>query len=146
LVEALAQAAIIRYWTEVAAEAVETPKAAAEANEAAKASVAKIMASANEADEAVKARKASSFESFWVRQAIVREIVDQMRAIRVPAHLVEAVHRLVQAQEGLAQELGREPTSEPTTEPTTEVATARGAAFGSSPIGPKDRSAPPFVE
>jgi RNA polymerase primary sigma factor len=46
------------------------------------------------------------------RQAITRSIADQVRTIRIPAHMIEVITRLWRAQKQLVQELGHEPTPE----------------------------------
>jgi RNA polymerase primary sigma factor len=55
--------------------------------------------------------KFSTYATWWIRQAITRSIADQARTIRVPAHMVEAINRLVRVERRLTQELGREPTT-----------------------------------
>jgi RNA polymerase sigma factor RpoD-like protein len=54
--------------------------------------------------------KFSTYATWWIRQAISRAIADQARTIRIPVHMVEAVHRLGRISRQLTQELGREPT------------------------------------
>jgi len=56
--------------------------------------------------------KFSTYGTWWIRQAINRAIADQSRTIRLPAHMVETINRLLRASRKLAQELGRDPTSE----------------------------------
>ncbi len=56
--------------------------------------------------------KFSTYAMWWIRQAITRSIADRARTIRIPVHLVEALHRLRRARGALVQELGREPTPE----------------------------------
>jgi RNA polymerase primary sigma factor len=59
-----------------------------------------------------KGYKFSTYGHWWIRQAITRAISDQARTIRIPVHMAETVHKLLQASEKLVQELGRQPTSE----------------------------------
>ena len=59
-----------------------------------------------------KGFKFSTYATWWIRQAITRAIADQARTIRIPAHMVETINRVVRAQRRLSQELGREPGSD----------------------------------
>ena len=56
--------------------------------------------------------KFSTYGTWWIRQGITRAIADKARTIRVPAHMTEAINKLIRASRRLVQELGREPTSE----------------------------------
>lgn len=53
----------------------------------------------------------STYATHWIRQAISRAIANQARSIRLPAHVVDTLGRLVRAREMLRRQLGREPTS-----------------------------------
>jgi len=57
-----------------------------------------------------KGYKFSTYATWWIRQAITRAMADQARTIRLPAHMVEAVHQLARARRQMLQDLGREPT------------------------------------
>jgi RNA polymerase primary sigma factor len=57
-----------------------------------------------------KGYKFSTYATWWIRQAITRAMADQARTIRLPAHMVEAVHKLARARRQMLQDLGREPT------------------------------------
>ena len=59
-----------------------------------------------------KGFKFSTYATWWIRQAITRDIADQARTIRIPVHMVETINKVVWAQRQLLQELGREPTAE----------------------------------
>jgi len=59
-----------------------------------------------------KGFKFSTYGTWWIRQAINRAIADQSRTIRLPAHMVETINRLLRVSRSLAQEVGREPTME----------------------------------
>ncbi len=59
-----------------------------------------------------KGYKFSTYGTWWIRQAINRAIADQSRTIRLPAHMVETINRLLRTSRKLTQELGREPTTE----------------------------------
>lgn len=56
-----------------------------------------------------KGYKFSTYATWWIRQAITRAIADQARTIRIPVHMVETINKLIRAQRGLTQSLGREP-------------------------------------
>ena len=59
-----------------------------------------------------KGYKFSTYETWWIRQAITRSIADQARTIRIPVHMVETINKLIRISRQLLQELGREPTAE----------------------------------
>ncbi|MBV9083796.1 MAG: sigma-70 family RNA polymerase sigma factor [Acidobacteriaceae bacterium] len=50
--------------------------------------------------------------SWWIRQAINRFLDDQIRAVRLPGHVIATMHRISRAQRQLEQQLGRETTIE----------------------------------
>ena len=54
--------------------------------------------------------KFSTYATWWIRQAISRGIADQGRTIRIPVHVVEAMHRALRVQRAMFQRLGRNPT------------------------------------
>jgi RNA polymerase primary sigma factor len=54
--------------------------------------------------------KFSTYATWWIRQAITRAIADQARTIRVPAHMIEKLNKLIRTSRYLVRELGREPT------------------------------------
>ena len=56
--------------------------------------------------------KFSTYATWWIRQAITRAIAGQARTIRIPAHMIETINRLVRTTRQLVQALGREPTPE----------------------------------
>ena len=59
-----------------------------------------------------KGYKFSTYATWWIRQAITRAIADQARTIRVPVHMIEAIHKVNRVSRELLQKLGREPTAE----------------------------------
>ena len=65
--------------------------------------------------------KFSTCACWWIRQAILNGIAYQSRTVRLPVHTGNAVARLAQAKDSLAQEFGRQPTDE-------ELASAMGVA------------------
>ena len=54
----------------------------------------------------------STYASWWIKQAISRDIAAQSRTIRIPVHMVETINKLIRVSRQLLQELGREPTLE----------------------------------
>ena len=56
--------------------------------------------------------KFSTYDTWWIRQAISRAIADQARTIRIPVHMVETINRQRRVERALQQEQGREPTAE----------------------------------
>jgi RNA polymerase primary sigma factor len=53
--------------------------------------------------------KFSTYATWWIRQSMSRAIADQSRTIRIPAHMVETVNKLLRVTRLLVQRLGREP-------------------------------------
>jgi len=47
----------------------------------------------------------------WIKQAIMKSIIDKSRVIRIPAHIVQKFNQEKKAYEDLTRELGREPDS-----------------------------------
>jgi RNA polymerase primary sigma factor len=62
--------------------------------------------------DASRGFKLSTYATWWIRQAIARAIANQDRAVRLPVHLVDAVHKLKRVQSDLLQDLGRAPEVE----------------------------------
>ena len=56
--------------------------------------------------------KFSTYATWWIRQGITRALADQARTIRVPVHMIEAIHELAGATRDLTRALGREPTED----------------------------------
>src|SRR5213082_1737794 len=54
--------------------------------------------------------KLSTYATWWIRQAITRELADQGRTIRLPVHVADQVRRLLRARRQLAKKYNREPT------------------------------------
>jgi RNA polymerase primary sigma factor len=59
-----------------------------------------------------KGFKFSTYGTWWIRQAINRSIAEQARTIRLPAHMIDTVNRVLRSSQELSQKLGREPTQE----------------------------------
>jgi RNA polymerase primary sigma factor len=56
--------------------------------------------------------KFSTYATWWIRQAITRAIADQARTIRIPAHMIEKLNKLIRISRAMVRELGREPIVE----------------------------------
>jgi len=56
--------------------------------------------------------KFSTYASWWIRQAIARSIGSQARIIRIPAHMIEMLTKLLRVQKQLGQDGSREVTPE----------------------------------
>ncbi len=54
----------------------------------------------------------STYATHWIRQAIGRAIDNKSKAIRIPAHVSQAIRRIERERLKLAGELGCEPTSD----------------------------------
>jgi len=61
----------------------------------------------------------STYASWWIRQAIIKCLVDQSRIIRLPIHMLNTIRRCYASAKDLVQELGRDPN-------TAEVAEKSG--------------------
>ena len=59
-----------------------------------------------------KGFKFSTYATWWIRQAITRDVANHSRTIRIPVHMHETINKFMRTQRRLAQELKREPTSE----------------------------------
>jgi RNA polymerase primary sigma factor len=56
--------------------------------------------------------KFATYATWWIRQAINRSISDQVRTIRIPVHMTEAMTQLMRTSRQMVNETGREPTPE----------------------------------
>ncbi len=56
--------------------------------------------------------KFSTYASWWIRQAIVRAIANQVRIIRLPVHVAELTYAYTRTIRQLTQKLNREPSHE----------------------------------
>lgn len=54
--------------------------------------------------------KFSTYATWWIRQSISRYVTENARTIRIPAHMIESITRLLKVQRDLVQNLGRDPT------------------------------------
>jgi RNA polymerase primary sigma factor len=58
----------------------------------------------------------STYAVLWIRQSIERGLVSQSRTVRLPAHVVGDLKRMIRVMRSLKQRLGREPLLEELTE------------------------------
>jgi RNA polymerase sigma factor (sigma-70 family) len=56
--------------------------------------------------------KFSTYATWWIKQAIERAIINQVRIIRLPVHVSEDVYRYTRTEKKLKQKLGRKPYPE----------------------------------
>jgi RNA polymerase primary sigma factor len=56
--------------------------------------------------------KFSTYAMWWIRQAITRSTADQVRTIRIPAHMADAINKVARTSRRILHEIGREPTPE----------------------------------
>ncbi|SMF33151.1 RNA polymerase primary sigma factor [Trinickia caryophylli] len=54
--------------------------------------------------------KFSTYATWWIRQAVTRALADHTRLIRLPVHLVDAIHRLRRIEREVRQQTGRNPS------------------------------------
>ena len=56
--------------------------------------------------------KFSTYATWWIRQAMSRGLAGQGRTIRIPAHIIEMLTKLLRVQKQLGQDSGRDATPE----------------------------------
>ena len=56
--------------------------------------------------------KFSTYAIWWIRQAVTRAIADQSRTIRIPAHMIDTINKLMRVQKRLIQDFGRDAAPE----------------------------------
>jgi len=54
--------------------------------------------------------KFGTYATWWIRQAVSRSTADHARTIRIPAHMVEALNKILRTSLRVLNEVGREPT------------------------------------
>ena len=59
-----------------------------------------------------KGFKFSTYATWWIRQAITRDIANNGRTIRIPVHAHENIKKMTRTHRQLTQKLNREPTNE----------------------------------
>lgn len=53
----------------------------------------------------------STYATWWIRQAIIRALIDQVKTIRLPVHKRELLNRIAKVERELTQSLDRAPTN-----------------------------------
>ncbi len=56
--------------------------------------------------------KFSTYATWWIRQKILRALMDQVKTIRLPVHITELYGKIVKVSSELVSNLGREPRTE----------------------------------
>lgn len=60
--------------------------------------------------DAEKGFRFSTYATYWIKQAISKAIIDQSRAVRLPAHIINELNKFNKAIRELSQQYGRTPT------------------------------------
>lgn len=66
--------------------------------------------------------KFSTYAVWWIRQAILRALIEQTRTVRVPVHVIEMYNKLNQSEKEITNMLGRKPD-------TAEIADNTGVSY-----------------
>jgi len=98
----------------------------------------------------------STYASWWIWQAITRDIQKQSQTIRLPVHMTEIINKMKRISQGLRQTKGRNPTPEEIAETMdrpvhevkrlTEIANRRYTLSLETPLGDTDASLGDFIE
>ncbi len=56
--------------------------------------------------------KFSTYATWWIRQAITRALIDQVKTIRLPVNMIELYNKVIRVSRELILDLGREPRTE----------------------------------
>ena len=65
---------------------------------------------ATEKFDAEKGFRSSTYATYWIKQAISKAIIDQSRAVRLPAHIINELNKFNKAIRDLSQQYGRTPS------------------------------------
>ena len=60
--------------------------------------------------DAEKGFRFSTYATYWIKQAISKAIIDQSRAVRLPAHIINELNKFNKAIRDLSQQYGRTPS------------------------------------
>jgi RNA polymerase primary sigma factor len=98
----------------------------------------------------------STYASWWIWQAITRDIQKQSQTIRLPVHMTEVINKLRRVSQALQQIKGRNPTPEEIAETMdrpvneikrlSEISNRRYTLSLETPIGDTDASLGDFIE
>ncbi|NWF97537.1 MAG: sigma-70 family RNA polymerase sigma factor [Nitrospirae bacterium] len=69
-----------------------------------------------------KGFKFSTYAVWWIRQAILRALIEQTRTVRLPVHVIETYNKLNQSEKEIINSLGRKPD-------TAEIADNTGVSL-----------------